>query len=254
MIYKIKRYSQKAFSLWEDTLEWAHKFTPRIPLPDKTKLLILGPWTLVGGVIGFFKGLASKVKHYLKGMPVKEHTGDHKEEPREKQFSDVPEELDFKEYSEVIPGYERLCLMSATNFRILSKLTPENRKFIWKNFPSFLVVADPETINRYRKDFREAYGSDYSEILFSYGNEIDFLWDFDKEQWYARDHTYSPSKEYLIKNNDIFKAIRETYDPSKNPLLKARLEKWEGDEKLSKSFNMRGYCEAILEMIDKFGK
>ena len=249
MEYIIRRFSQKASSLWDDTLEWAKKFTPKIPLPDKSRLVILGPWTIAGGVVGFFKGLASKIKHYIKGTPSKEHIGDHKEEPREKQFSET---LDFKEYCKLIPGYKELCALSTFNFRILKKLSTENRKFIWKYFPSFLVVANPETINEYRKDFREKYGQDYSEILFAYGNEIDFVWDFDKEGWYVRDHTYTPLKEYKVTNNDILGAIKAVFDPSKNPLLKARVDKWMGEEKFASQFNMQEYCNIILEMIDIF--
>lgn len=204
--------------------------------------------------MGFFKGLASKIKHFIKGTPVKEHTGDHKEEPREKQFSEVPKELDFQGYCKVIPGYKELCALSSMNFRVLEKLSPENRKFIWKNFPSFLVVANPETINKYREDFREKYGQDYSEIMFVYGNEIDFVWDFDKEGWYVRDHTYTPLKEYKISNNDILGAIKVVFDPSKNPLLKARVDRWMNEEKLASQFNMREYCNVVLNLIDFFVK
>lgn len=234
MIYTVKRFSQKEFSLNVLSLG---------------KQLIKGPLKIIKGVWDFFRGMASKIKHHIPGKPVKEHTKTHPEEGEiTKQFSDSPE------YCKIIPGYEELSVLSSLNFKILKPLGPEGRKFIYKYFPSFLLVVDPETINRYREDFRKKYGQDYSEIMYAFGGEMDFLWDFDKEKWYAKDTTYNPAKEYEIRGNDILGALSIIFDPTKNKLLRARLEMWESDEYLSGKFDMRKYCETILKMLNTVKK
>ena len=259
MIYKVKRFSvvkEKHFSIWSDTLDWAKKFTPRIPLGDKSNLILLGPWTMVGGVIGFFKGLASKFSHWISGKPSNDHEKEkiHSTNLEKKQFSDVSLDADYKEYCKIIPKYEELSVLSSLNYKLLDQLTKENRKFIWQVFPSFLVISSPEKINEFRKDFIDKFGEDYAEIMFSFGGEIDYIWDFDRESWYTRDHTYNPAKEWKISGNDIIGCIKQTFNPEMNDLLKERLKKWESDEKLSSQFDMRKYCEEILKLIETVNK
>ena len=239
----------KQFSIWSSTVDWAKKFTPRIPIGENAKLYFLWPGTILGAMVGFIKGI--KEKHSITGSTSNDHgKGDHG--PLEKKFSDVPMDADFNEYCKEIKEYAKLAALSSYNFRILKSVPEEGQKFIWKCFPSFMVLAKPEEIRSYREDYMSdpsAKGAgDYAEVLFTFGNELVYLWDFDRKAWYVQDRTYNPRKEWRIKDNDLFGAIEINFDPKYNKLLANRLDAW--DNKYGDTgFDMRKYCECLLSAI-----
>lgn len=242
------------FSVWGDTLNWAKKFTPRIPLGNNSRLFILGPWTALGAIVGLIAGLKNKFSHPKVGSVEKDHSNTNvihnANMTQQKAFSDRGiSKLDFKQLCEEVPGYDKIALLCNMNWDLLDKLSNDNKMFIWKNFPSFLIVAKPDQIYAYRQDFISKSNEDYSEILFTFGNELVYLWDFDKKYWSVQDRTYSPKKEWRIEG-DILDGIKHTFDPKNNQLLQKRIEAFESDPELANSFNIRKYCETILKLID----
>ena len=203
-------------------------------------------------------GIKNVAKHIVgKRGECKEHTakiGEH-EKNVEKSFSDVPLKADLSQYCKSIPDYAKLCALKKFNKDLLEGTPDRVLGLIKRCFPSFLGLAEPEIITEYREDYinsKECPG-DYAEILFTFGEELVYLWDFDKESWFVQDRTYNPMKEWKI-NGSILKAIRENFDPLKNPLLQKRVDAWEknfSDQDEPIKNYMRVYCKMLLNAIDR---
>ncbi len=251
---------QKNYSEFSDTvLNWAKKFTPRIPIGN-IRLNIIWPGTVLGALVGVFVGgikeLAKIFKHSKSinsiGKPSTEHinTEEHSANDliRERHFSDTPLKSDFFDYCKVIPGYKSLAYLNNLNFKLLEGTSEDWKKNIWKYFPSFLVLSTPEEITSYRKDYLSAENpSDYAEILFMYGNELKLIWDFDRESWYVMDFTYNPPKEWKIGGKeDLEKVLLNFCDPDKDELLKHRIESAK-DESMANL--LKKYCSILSSMV-----
>lgn len=243
------------YSAFSDTvLNWAKKFTPRIPIGN-TKLYLLWPGTIIGALVGVFKALVSKFKHTdnTTGKPCNEHQ-DTEHTAGEKRFSDVPLEADFDEYCKIIPGYKNLAYLNSLNFRLLDGVPEESKRLIWKYLPSFLVLATPKDIREYRKDYlSDENPRDYAEILFMFGNELVFIWDFDTEAWYIQDKTYKPQKEWRIGNSkkeELLQALAKFCDPERDELLKHRLEAMDPDHREM----FTNYCKILGNCIKDVSK
>ena len=245
---------QKNYSTFGDTVwSWAKKFTPRIPIGN-TRLFILWPGTLLGALVGVFKGIASKFKHTDNtiGKPCNEHQNTE-HSVGEKRFSDVPIEADFEEYCKVIPGYKNLAYLNTLNFKLLDDVPEESKRLIWKYLPSFLTVSTPKDIEVYRKDYlSDETPRDFAEILYMYGNELVFIWDFDTEAWYIQDKTYKPQKEWKIgnKKEDLLQLLIKFCDPERDGLLKHRLEAMDPDYRDM----FTNYCKILRNCIEKISK
>ncbi len=249
---------QKEYSEFSDTvLNWAKRFTPRIPIGN-TKLYLLWPGTIIGALVGVFKGLVNKFKHTdnKTGKPSNEHDIEHTsgELLKERKFSDIPETT-FEDYCKVIPGYKNLAYLNTINLETLKDYDYDWKRFIWMYFPSFLVVASPNEITEYRNDYlSDENPQDYSEVLFMYGNELVFIWDFDRKAWYVQDKTYKPMKEWRIGDGrnakeDLKKALINFCDPSKDELLKHRIEATSSNQDTVQSFY--DYCDKLRNLIEK---
>lgn len=227
IILRQKEYGE----VWDKTIEWAKHLTPRIPLSKTTGLRILWPGTLVGAAIGLFIGVCKKLaklfKHISKNNNKINPSNDHSKSV-EKRFSDVPVHANMGDYLLNIPEYGKLLALFKYNHEILKTFPEENKKLLWKIFPGYLVVANGEEINGYRKDYMKEKSNpgDYSEILFMYGNELVFLYDFDRKAWYVQDRTYNPKKEWKIADGKLFDYILDMFDPKNDELLKRRIDKW----------------------------
>ena len=245
---------RKLYSIGGDMIDWAKKFTPRIPLGRNTKLYFLWPGTIVGAIFGLLKGIVTKIKHLIKGTPTSDHEPvQHADSlDRERAFSDVSLDADIYEYMKVIPGYKELIKLNVINNNILNGMRDEDVELVWKLLPSFLSVSSPNKINKYREDYMNSdeKPGDYAEILFTYGNELVYLWDFDRKAWYIQDRTYNPSKEWKIEKGDILSAIAMNFNPEKNELLKYRIGK--DSDRVPKSWSdwAEAYCKIILDAVE----
>ena len=248
---------RKIFGILGETRFWARLMTPVLPMRRSILRLILElPGTIFGAIIGFIIGLVNEVRHVVWGIQAKRHRSNDVHEKtvaKEKSFSDVPLTDDFSEYCKAIPRYKDLAGFYSWNHKSMKDLPEKVKVFIYKGYPSFFGLETPEKITEYRKDYmqsKEAPG-DYAEILFTYGGELVYVWDFDKQCWYVQDRTYTPQKEWMIKG-DVLDALRIHFDPKKNPLLEQRIKVWE--EKTGGNEFMKLYCEEILEVIDAVRK
>ena len=226
----------------------------RRPRPLHHGLMNLRPFvTLARGTFMLLRRLAMQFRHWICGKPVQsEHAEEHNDEQvKEKEFSDVPLDADIEEYCKVIPGYKDLLTLQAMNFEILKGLNKDQKEVIWKLLPSFLVIAGPKTIREYREDYMNAKecSGDYAEILFSFGNELVYLWDFDRKKWYVQDRTYSPHKEWTFPNEYLLGAIAEAFNPDKNELLRHRVGR--GNDKAPEEWTKfaESYCKLLLNLI-----
>lgn len=247
---------QKKFSRFSDTvLDWAKKFTPRIPIGN-TRLYILWPGTIIGALVGVFKGLADKFKHGTSnnvGKPCTEHELEHtsKDVFKERKFSDVDLESTFEDYCNIIPGYKSLAYLNNLNFELLKGTSEDYKKTLWTYFPSFFVLSRPNEINDYRRDYlSDDDPQDYAEILFMYGDELIFLWDFNRENWYVLDKTYTPKKEWKITNGKegLRDVLLNMCDPEKDALLKHRISAAKDQEMVK---IMENYCKTLRMLIEK---
>lgn len=199
-------------------------------------------------VIDALKNFAKKFKHFIAGKPTKEHETNHTES-KQKSFSDLSLNSDFNVYSKVIPGYSELVALSEIGKDMFKKQQiPANvGDNIFKYFPSYFGVVDPETINKYRKDYIDNNNGDWAEILFLYGGELVYVWDFDKNSWYVLDKTHTPVKEFKLVNNNIFLTILQNFDPEKDNVLKMRLEYLEKSNPNAAEF-FKSYCKLMQDM------
>lgn len=175
---------------------------------------------------------------------------------QEKSFSEVPRDAKFRDYCKSIPGYEKLEVLKIINLEILKNLSTEKRKFIWKYFPSILTVSSPEEINSFRDDninSPEPKNGDYAEVFFAYGNELVFIWDFDRKGWFVQDLTYSPFKEIKIEDNDILGYLKNyAFNPKVNKLLGKRVKSWiSGGFQEKTGFDVEKYINVLLMTIEK---
>lgn len=209
-------------------------------------------WKTIKTYFQALKEIAKRIKHKIQGRQTSEHPQAIHGDESQKSFSDVSLDPTLENYTKTVPGYSNLQSLSIKNLKYLLDmgLTAENIAVIQKLFPSFISLADPKKITLFRNDYINGEKGDYAEILFMYGNEVDFIWDFDKESWYLRDHTFTPSKEYIINDGRLKEAIRNLFNPDSDELLRHRIEKWEAKEDLNEDFNVRSYCEYMLNLID----
>ena len=244
---------QKTYSVGK-IIQWAKDSMPKI-----SKNILYGLKSFLSSLGDIMTKLKNSVKHIITRVKEnKDHDTSSHNSALEKTFSDMPRKADLLEYCEAIPSYDRLMRLQEINKSIIRDLPGDMQEFIWRHFPSFLVLASPKQMNEYRKDYmnnkNKDLAGDYTEVLFTYGNELVYLWDFDVKAWYVQDRTYSPQREWEIDGN-ILDAIKINFDPKKNSLLKMRLEKW---EKMTKDEDLRGYmrwyCNFLLQIIDQVKK
>lgn len=234
------------YSVWSDTVDWAKKFTPKIPIGSNSKLFLVGPWTVVGALAGVLVGLKNKFSH-PKPVGSVSNSGERDFHPTEVT------KLSFEDLAKEIPGYYKLVCLCKWNCDLLKDFHSDNREIIYKYFPSFLSVCDPNMIYDFRKGNVKRAGLDTAVILSAYGEELLYYWNFNLKSWYVRDSAFNPAREFRIEG-DILQAIKIVFDPKKNPLLEQRLQAWESNEELESKFSMREYVKVILELIDKANK
>ena len=195
------------------------------------------------------KDLAKRFKHPVTGKPTKGYDIKHKETT--KNFSDVSLNADFSEYSKKIPFYELLTNLAAVEKKILKmqNTSEDEIDFIYKYFPSFQGLCDPETINLYRKNYIKSENKDFAEILFAFGGELVYVWDFDNNSWHVFDTTYSPSKGWELTSKNIFESLRQTFDENENELLKNRLKTVE-DKYPEQHKVLKKYCKDMLNLVE----
>jgi hypothetical protein len=233
---------QKRYSFGRNVVNWSKGVISKIG-------------QLLNNVLVGIKNFAKHIKGG--GKEVKEHTAKMGEHGKnlERAFSDVPIKADFNQYCKAIPDYANLYALKKFNNTILEGTPDKVLGLIKKCFPSFLGLVEPEVITEYREDYinsKECPG-DYAEILFTFGEELVYLWDFDKQSWYVQDRTYNPRKEWMISRR-ILEALKINFDPSKNQLLQSRLESWEksfSDQPDGIKYYMRRYCDRLLGAINK---
>lgn len=203
------------------------------------------------------KDLAKRFKHFVVGKKVDEHNDEIRQdhvEPRQKKFSKISLNADAFTYFKEIPSYKELMTCSAAEDKMLEKnqATEGFKDYIYKYFPSFQGLCLPNTINEYRKDYISTDDGDWSEILFLYGGELVYIWDFDRNSWYVLDKTYVPKKEWKIEGTkNLFKVLLSSFDREKDELLNRRLESLkEKDENLYRS--MEQYCDIMLSLVKKY--
>jgi len=203
---------------------------------------------------GMLKKLSLRFKHPVKGVPIKGKVDkSHKIEAnfkKTKRFSDISTDLGLEEYCKLIPGYQQLWLsLSFANMILLDNISFENKKFICDYFPSLIILSSPDQINKYRQDYMSDIGIDMSEILFTFGDELVYGWNFDQKAWCVQDRTYNPAKEWRISDNSkIFNCIAYSFDPDHNTLLQQRINVWEGEGN-NEVFNMREYCNVLRDLL-----
>lgn len=235
----------------ESMLNWTRNLSPRFTINS----IIFSTVAWVKSLAGRLRLLAGRFKHgdNKLGNQCEEHKllGHHDISGlvKEKEFSNISKT--FEEYCDLIPGYKSLAYLNNLNFKLLEGTSEELKKYIWTYFPSFFVLAKPDEIDQYREDYlSDPNPQDYAEILFMYGNELVFLWDFDKKSWYLLDKTYKPQKEWRIDGgkDGLRQALLKFCDSERDELLKRRIETIKSKEG---SKAIRDYCSALIDLINK---
>ena len=120
---------------------------------------------------------------------------------------------------QMIPQYSNLLYIRTLELATFKDLVKDKN---WlKYFPSFQNLILPEVIESYSKD----YDYKWTEVMFNYiaddGPEVLMLYDFQDSNWYVKDFTYTPHREYRIKS--LKEYLLSMFDPKQDCLMGIRV-------------------------------
>lgn len=201
------------------------------------------------------KSLGTKLKsigHYIKGKAISAiHLMKiHKNNPSEKHFSDISQN---QLVTELPKGYNYLnAIRVVSNIYNVKVMGLETIKHFQKVFPTLDGLVPPDKIKEFREDFKKDSNGkqDFSEIIFIYGEELVYLYDYKNSYWFARDTTYKPMKEYFIGDSKAaFKSIAGAFDTEKDEILRNRINVLENKDTVDWMYK---YCNFMKKQLLKY--
>lgn len=204
-------------------------------------------FSFLGSILGKLKTVGHYISGKISQLFHKNSDKSHLQEAKKEVISEQKSFSDIYDYSDLIPGYYTLWTANDVCRDAIAKLdivsSSSDLKIFMEEFP-YISIMSPNTIDRWRQDYKNDGDGDWSEIIFMYGTELTYIWDFERKNWYVKDSTYNPAKEFYIGSNEksIVQNIINSFDPEKDTVL--------GDK--IKDIRKRGKGTEIADKIEKY--